>query len=224
MTPPTAPSFYRFTLAPASVVRNVLECADRAATVSAIAVLQDLFFSARRAFGWSLTNARLSFAARYGSSEGMASQCFCRSDRALRRRPLDRRVSRRRDFVQCALAICRNAAQAARAHCRHRSDYLLDTRVHGTDAGTRRLSDLSAQVVRDIADDPTTTVNVAAVFGTLLNKAMLIETGRHLDMLIDPPPPEAGPGPQSTVRDICPGAAPPRGRTAGRLTLNHQGR
>jgi hypothetical protein len=53
---------------------------------------------------------------------------------------------------------------------------------------TRRLPD-DATVV--IVDDRTTRVNMAAAFGTLLNEAILLESGRHLNVWIDPPVPGA---------------------------------
>ena len=44
MTPATAPSYYQFTFAPAQVARNAVQAADRAATVSAGAVLLGFLF------------------------------------------------------------------------------------------------------------------------------------------------------------------------------------
>ena len=66
------------------------------------------------------------------------------------------------------------------------------------------LADFSAQVLQDlrdqtrllpegatvvIVDDRTTRINVATAFGTLLNDAVLLETGRRINVWVEPPVP-----------------------------------
>ena len=110
----------------------------------------------------------------------------------VRRRPLDRRMSRRRDCVNALWrsATCRTGHRALIAGI-----VLPVCLIPVYKARTQefvRLSDLSTQVVRDIidetrnlpadsavviVDDPATRMNVSAIFGTLLNEAVLLEDG-----------------------------------------------
>ena len=76
--------------------------------------------------------------------------------------------------------------------------------VYLTRTASVPLADFSTQVLRDIRDetldipdqativvndDRSTKINLASAFGTLLNEAVLLTTGRRLNIWIEPPPP-----------------------------------
>ena len=117
MTPATAPSFYRFTLAPASVVRNALEYTDRAVTVSAIALFLGFFlFRAKGGQFGAWRTPRCPLRCDMARRRVWHHSVSARSDSSLYTScPLDRRMSRAAATVLNALWRSADMPHRARA-------------------------------------------------------------------------------------------------------------
>jgi hypothetical protein len=202
MTPGTAPAFYRFSFDIATVARNVAEYADRSATVSvgigvlAVALLGSLGAPLDRRTralvscgglwlvgGWGLTvwlPVRSDLYACFpsvGACLAAAAVCAWSWSAALPRR-------RTRTLVAAVLLVIVLSPV-----------YYLRTErwVSLAEFGARTLVELDAltaslpdgaRVVID--DDRSPRANMASVFGTLLNEAYTLRTGRQLSLWIEP--------------------------------------
>jgi hypothetical protein len=204
MTPATAPSYYQFTFEPAAVMRNALEYADRAVTTSAIAVLLGLLLLRPRGFRLDAVQRRTLVCAALWLAGGYGTTLFLPVRSSL--------YAIVPSIGAClAAAIVLSAAwQSAdmphrfRALCAAILLPVLAMPVYLARTASVPLAEFSTQVLRDIGDgtrdvpdaatvvivdDRSTKINVAAAFGSLLNDAVLLTTGRRLNMWIEPQTP-----------------------------------
>jgi hypothetical protein len=206
MTPATAPSYYQFTFAPAAVFRNALTYADRAVTLSMAAVLLGAILlvpkgvrlgrAARRTIlcagvwlvgGYGITlflpvrSSLYCLVPSIGAclAAGVLLDAFWQgADRAHRFRAL---------IAAIVLPICLIPVYRARTTSMPLADFSSHALGDIRDE-TRGLPDEAVVVV---TDDRTVPLNAASAFGAMLNDAVLVETGRHLKMWIEPPIPGA---------------------------------
>jgi hypothetical protein len=205
MTPATAPGYYQFTFEPAAVLRNVLEYADRAVTTSAIAVALGLLLLWPRGFRLDPVPRRTVLCAALWLAGGYGITVFLPVRSSLYA------VVPSIGACLAAAVVLSAAWQPADAPHRFRTlcaaillpvclmpAYLART-------ASVPLADFSTQVLRDIRDqtheipdeatvvvmdDRRTKINVATAFGTLLNDAVLLTTGRRLNMWVEPQTPD----------------------------------
>jgi hypothetical protein len=204
MTPATAPSYYQFTFAPAQVARNAVQAADRAATVSATAVLLGFLFLWPRDVRLGTARLRIIACAVIWLVGGYGITVFL---------PV-------RSSLYCvvpSIGACIAAAtllgafwSAADAPHRRRAlvaGILLPiclVPVYRSRTASVALADFSTQALRDIreetrdapegavlviVDDRRTRISISTAFGAMINDAVLLTTGRHLGMWIEPPIP-----------------------------------
>ena len=206
MTPATAPGYYQFTFEPAVVLRNALEYADRAVTTSAIAVLLGLLLLRPRSFRLDPMARRIVLCAGLWLAGGFGITVFLPVRSSL--------YAIVPSIGACIAAAVVLSASWQSADPPHRfralgAAILLPVclmPVYLARTASVPLADFSTQVLRDIrdetrdvpddativvSDDRSTKINVASAFGTLLNEAVLLTTGRRLNMWIEPPPPGA---------------------------------
>ena len=204
MTPATAPSYYQFTFAPAAVGRNALEYADRAMTVSAIAALLGFVLLWPKGTQLEPARRRIIVCAAIWLVGGYGITVFLPVRSSLY-------------SVVPSIGACLAAAVLVEtfwqsADVLHRRRALIAGMllpiglmpVYRARTASVPLADFSAQALRDIryetaalpedstvvvVDDPTARVSVANAFGSLLNDAVLLDTGRRLNMWIEPPSP-----------------------------------
>jgi hypothetical protein len=204
MTAATAPYYYRFTFDPMAVGRNVLNYADRAVTLPAIAVLIAWLLlrsgttaetpGFRREIigggliwmlgGYSITAflpVRSSLYAIFPS----VGACLVAAEIV---RSLWSVASERSRLVAIGSAIALTAI-AAPIHY-SRTDRWVDLAELSSTA-LIDLSKIGGQVPDDqyvvVYDDMTRRANIRSAFGTLLNDAYHLRTGRHVRFWIDPP-------------------------------------
>ena len=204
MTPATAPGYYQFTFEPAVVLRNALEYADRAVTTSAIAVVLGLLLLRPRGFRLDPMARRIVLCAGLWLAGGFGITLFLPVRSSL--------YAIVPSIGSCIAAAIVLGASWQAADMPHRFRALCAAillpvclmPVYLSRTASVPLADFSTQVLRDIgdrtrdvpdaativvSDDRSTEINVAAAFGTLLNEAVLLTTGRRLNMWIEPPPP-----------------------------------
>lgn len=205
MTPATAPSYYRFTFAPAAVARNALEYADRAATTSMIAVVVGAVLLWRRRVRLEPKERRMVFCGLVWLIGGYGITLFLPVRSSLY-------------AVAPSIGGCLVAAVLLNA-CWRSADNVHRSRatvaavvlpfcmlpVYLARRTSVPLADLSTQVLRDlqmetryladnatvlILDDRRNRINVLTAFGSFLNDAVFLETGRTFNIWIEPPSPE----------------------------------
>jgi hypothetical protein len=204
MTPATAPGYYQFTFAPAVVLRNALEYADRAGTTSAIAVLLGLLLLWPKRFRLDPLPRRIVLCAAIWLAGGFGITVFLPVRSSL--------YAIVPSIGACIAAAVVLSASWQSADPPHRFRALCAAillpvclmPVYLARTASVPLADFSTQVLRDIrdgtrdvpdeatvvvSDDRSTKINLASAFGTLLNEAVLLTTGRRLTMWIEPPPP-----------------------------------
>jgi hypothetical protein len=204
MTPANAPGYYQFTFEPSAVARNALEYADRAITTSAIAVILGLLLLWPKGFRLDTVQRRILLCAALWLAGGYAITLFLPVRSSL--------YAIVPSIGAClAAAVVLSAAwQSAdlphrfRALCAAILLPLCAMPVYLARTASVPLADFSTQVLRDIRDathgipddatvviidDRSTKINVAAAFGTLLDDAVLLTTGRRLNMWIEPQTP-----------------------------------
>ena len=204
MTPATAPSYYQLTFAPAALAQNALQYADRGTTVSAIAVVLGALLLWPGKFHWPSVHRRLVQCGVIWIVGGYAITLFLPVRSSL--------YSVVPSIGACiaAAAVLNAFWQAADASHRRRALLaaivlpvcLLPVYVARTatvplaDFSTRALNDIS-EATRSvpagstvvILDDRTTQMNLASAFGTLINDAVEVRTGRRLNVIVEPPLP-----------------------------------
>ena len=204
MTPATAPGYYQFTFEPAAVVRNALEYADRAVTTSAIAVLLGMLLLWPRTFRLQAAQRRILLCAALWLAGGYGITLFLPVRSSL--------YAIVPSIGACLAAAVVLSAAWQSADMPHRFRALCAAillpvcamPVYLARTASVPLADFSTQVLRDIGDethdipadatvvivdDRSTKINVASAFGSLLNDAVLLTTGRRLNMWIEPPTP-----------------------------------
>jgi hypothetical protein len=204
MTPATAPGYYQFTFEPAVVWRNALEYADRAATTSAIAVLLGMLLLWPKGFRLDASQRRIVLCAALWLAGGYGITVFLPVRSSL--------YSIVPSIGACLAAAVVLGAAWQSADVPHRFRALCAAillpvclmPVYLARTASVPLADFSTQVLRDlrdethdipdaativVVDDRSTKINVASAFGTLLNEAVLLTTGRRLNMWIEPPAP-----------------------------------
>jgi hypothetical protein len=204
MTPATAPGYYRFTFAPAVVARNALEYADRAATTSAIAVVLGLLLLRPKGFRLDPQQRRIVLCAAVWLAGGYGITLFlpvrsslyaivpsigaCLAAAAVLSASWQLADMPQRFRALCAailLPMCLMPAYLARTASVPLADFSTQVLRDIRDQ-TRDIPDAATVVV---VDDRSTKINVASAFGTLLNEAVLLTTGRRLNVWIEPPTP-----------------------------------
>jgi len=206
MTPATAPGYYQFTFEPAAVVRNALEYADRAVTTSAIAVLVGLLLLWPRRFRLDTVQRRTVLCAALWLAGGYGITVFLPVRSSL--------YAVVPSIGACLAAAVVLSAAWQSADMPHRFRTLCAAILlplclmpaYLARTASVPLADFSTQVLRDIReatrdipddaiivvlDDRRTKINVAAAFGTLLNDAVLLTTGRRLTLWVEPQTPGA---------------------------------
>ena len=205
MTPATAPSYYRFTFAPAVVGRNIFEYADRAATVSAIALVLGFLLLGPKRIRLEPRQRRVVLCGVIWIVGGFGTTVLLPVRSSL--------YAIVPSIGACLVAATLLSALWQFADPRRRQRALVAAVLlpvflipvyRARTGGTVPLAEFSTQVLRDIhaetadlpedaavvlTDDLTTPVNVATAFGTLLNDAVLLKTGRRLNVWIEPPAP-----------------------------------
>ena len=204
MTPATAPGYYQFTFTPAVVLRNALEYADRAATTSAIAVLLGLLLLWPKGVRLDPLQRRIVLCAALWLVGGYGMTLFLPVRSSL--------YAIVPSIGACLAASAVLSASWQSADMPHRFRALCGAillpmcliPVYLARTASVPLADFSTQVLRDIRDethdipdaativvidDRSTKINVASAFGTLLNDAVLLTTGRRLNMWIEPQTP-----------------------------------
>jgi hypothetical protein len=204
-TPASAPPFYRFTIAPALVMRNALEYLDRAATISAIVLaiaaaayrLKPAIDRDRRrllaacaiwfAGGYSLTlflPVRSTLYAVF-PSVGAAIACAAIVETMTARTAAQRGQTVRLGVVMAAMLLAlipiyrsRNARYVEPARLSARALALMHPHVIDAPPG-------SVILLHDVDD---ATSNFEGAFGTFASNAVRLDSGRRLNVWIDPPP------------------------------------
>jgi hypothetical protein len=204
MTPATAPSYYQFTFAPVAVLRGALQSADRAVTVSTTAALLGLLLLWPRGVRLDSARRRTVVCAGIWVVGGYGITVFLPVRSTLY-------------SVVPSIGACVGAATLLEvfwyaADAWHRRRALLAgillpiclAPVYRSRTASVPLADFSSQVLRDIheetrdvpegatvviVDDRRTRINIATGFGWLFNDAVLLTTGRRINMWIDPPVP-----------------------------------
>jgi hypothetical protein len=204
MTPATAPSYYQFTFAPAAIARKALQSADRAVTVSAMAVLLGLLLLWPKDLRLGTPRLRIIGCALIWLVGGYGITVFLPVQSGL--------YSVVPSIGACLVAATLLGAFWTATDAPHRrralvAGVLLPTclaPVYRFRTASVPLADFSTQVLRDvrdetrdapegatvvIVDDRRTRINVSTAFGAMINDAVLLTTGRHLRVWIEPPVP-----------------------------------
>jgi hypothetical protein len=204
MTPATAPNYYRFTFDPATLAQNALQYADRGATVSAIAVVLGTLLLWPGKFQLPSAHRRIAECGLIWLVGGFSITLFLPVRSSL--------YSVVPSIGACiaAAAVVSAFWQTADPSQRRRALLagivlpVLLLPVYRARTATVPLADFSTQALDDIReatrsipagatvvilDDRTTRINLASAFGTLINDAVQVSTGRRLNMVLEPPPP-----------------------------------
>jgi hypothetical protein len=204
MTPATAPSYYQFTFAPAAVAHNALQYADRGATVSAIALVLGALLLWPRTFQLPSMHRRIAECGLIWLVGGYSLTLFLPVRSSL--------YSVVPSIGACIAAAAVLSGFWQTADPSHRLRALLAgivlpiclLPVYRARTATVPLADFSAQALSDIRertrsapegatvvilDDRATPINLASAFGTLINDAVQVGTGRRLNMILEPPVP-----------------------------------
>jgi hypothetical protein len=204
MTPATAPGYYQLTFTLDVIGRNALQFADRAITVSAAAVFLGFFVLSPKGVRLDIPRRRILVCAAIWLVGGYGITIFLPVRSSL--------YCLVPSIGACIAAAVLLSAFWQYADAPHRLRGLVAGilvpmclfPVYRSRTSSVPLADFSAQALHDIrdetrslpdnagvviVDDRTTRVNMATAFGTLLDEAILLETGRHLNVWIDPPIP-----------------------------------
>jgi hypothetical protein len=219
MTPWTAPPYYRFTVRPSVVGRNILEYADRAMTFpAAVAVLTLLLLQVRSREPWFSRSVALCGAAWIVGGYGLTmflpvrsslyacfpsvGACLIAADGAARRWPLATAAAHRRVAIAGITAVIaltpvyllRNRTTVANAKF---SSVVLHDLAQATSAvpeGT------TVVVVDDRARRP----NIETAFNMALSEAFELTSGRRLNFWVEPPLQHAALAGLSSPCQSCP--------------------
>jgi hypothetical protein len=204
MTPATAPSYYQFTFAPAEVARSAVQAADRAATVSATAVLLGFLLLWPTGARLGAVRLRIIACAVIWLVGGYGITVFLPVRSTL--------YSIVPSIGACIAAATLLEAFWSAADAPHRRRALVAgillpiclAPVYRSRTASVALADFSTQALRDIrdetreapegaivviVDDRRTRINVATAFGAMINDAVLLTSGRRLSVWIEPPIP-----------------------------------
>jgi hypothetical protein len=204
-TPASAPPFYRFTIAPALVIRNALEYVDRAATISAIVLaLAWVAYRVRPAVdraegrllaacaawfvgGYCLTlflPVRSSLYAVFPSA-GAAIACATIAQNMLARATGERADMRRLGALFAVILIVMVPTYRSRNYRLVEPARLSARALRAIDADATRAPSGGVIVLHD-DDDPAS--SFVSAFGTFAGNAVRLRTARDVDVWIDPPP------------------------------------
>jgi hypothetical protein len=207
MTPATAPSYYRFTVEPRVLIRNMAEYADRTSTLSVATLL--LLGVVLRPRSFALDSRSLAYVAAGVAWAGtfllpalllpvrsslyacLPAAGICVATAAVAARWWEVSAPERRRHALIGAVIV-PALLAPVYYSR------TDRWVRMAEFSTRALTDLDkalkpfpddSEIV--IVDDRTTRANMASVFSTLLRDAFQVTTGRFMTFYVEPPIPNA---------------------------------
>ena len=207
MTPASAPSYYRFTVEPRVLIRNMAEYADRTSTLSVATLL--LLGVVLRPRSLALDSRSLAYVAAGVAWAGtfllpalllpvrsslyacLPAAGICVATAAVAARWWEASApDRRRHALIGAVIVPSLLAPVYYART--------DRWVRMAEFSTRALTDLDkalkpfpddSEIV--IVDDRTTRANMASVFSTLLRDAFQVTTGRFMTFYVEPPIPNA---------------------------------
>jgi hypothetical protein len=207
MTPATAPSYYRFTVEPRVLIRNIAEYADRTSTLSVATLLllgvmlrprtlaldsRSLAFVAA-GVGWAgaFLLPALLLPVRSSLYACLPAAGICVATAALAARWWQVSSPERRRHALIGAVIVPTLLAPV-------YDARTDRWVRMAEFSTHALTDLDralkpfpddSEIV--IVDDRTTRANMASVFSTLLRDAFQVTTGRFMTFYVEPPIPNA---------------------------------
>ena len=202
MSPMSAPAAYQFALDPALLGRNVLEYLDRAATLSAAAVVV-LSLVARAVprpnlqqkrwlvmgavwmvggYGLTVLLAVRSSLYAVGPSAGAAL-----AGAALLAAVWERTTSSRRSRMLAVGVLVSALIVPIHWSRNERWVELADLSAHVLDEIAPVAASLPPDAVVQIDDDRSSRTNLDSAFGMLIETAVLVRTGRRLDVWIEPP-------------------------------------